>query len=454
MGLVNKKIEFEAVCENMSYDGKGCVHYNGHIGFIPSLIEGEKAKIIMTYYTSNQFTGYVSEYLTKSPNRVKPICPVYKDCGGCALMHMSYESQLEFKRNRVIEALKRIGGIDNVIVDETIGMMNPYFYRNKIQMPVRLDKHNNIISGFYKERTHDVIPITKCYIENEKADQILACIKLLMKKYNISPYDEKTRKGIIRHVLVRSSYHFDEIMVVLVTNVDSFKNQDFFIKELVNKEPLITTIVQNVNTKDTNVILGDKERVLFGKGYIIDSICDVKFKISAMSFYQVNPVQVEKLYSLAIEKAKLSTNDLLLDAYCGIGTIGLISSKYCKEVHGIEIVEKAIEDAKDNAINNNIVNAKYFAGDAGEYILSQYKKGISYDVVIMDPARKGSDSKFLSTLLETKPKKIVYVSCDPATLARDLKTLREGYDIVSVTPVDMFPHSYHVECVCLLTKVN
>lgn len=452
MGNVTKKIEFEATCENMSFDGKGCVFYNGHIGFIPGLIEGEKAKIVMTYYTSNQFTGYVKEVIEPSLNRVKPICPVYKDCGGCSLMHMSYNAQLDFKRNRVIDTLKRIGGIDDVLVDKTIGMMNPYFYRNKIQLPIRLDKHGNLVSGFYKERTHEVIPITKCYIENEKSDQILECIKLLMHKYSISAYDENNRKGVVRHVLIRSSYHFDEIMVVLVTNSESFKNQDAFIKELINKEPCITTIVQNINTKDTNVILGDKEKVLYGKGYIVDSICDVKFKISAMSFYQVNPIQVEKLYSLAIEKANLSKDDLLLDAYCGIGTIGLISSKYCKEVHGIEIVEKAIEDAKENAINNNITNAKYYLGDAGEYILNQYKKGVFYDVVIMDPARKGSDAKFLSTLLETKPKKIVYVSCDPATLARDLKVLKEGYNIVSVTPVDMFPHSYHVETVVLLEK--
>ena len=450
MGIVNKKIEFEAVCENMSFDGKGCVFYNGHIGFIPGLIKGERAKIVMTYYTSNQFTGYVKEVIEPSPYRVKPICPVYKNCGGCSLMHMSYEAQLDFKKNRVIEALKRIGGIDNVNVDDTIGMMNPYFYRNKIQMPIRIDKHGNLVSGFYRERTHEVIPITKCYIENEKADQILECIKLLMHKYSISAYDEEKRKGVVRHVLIRSSYHFEEIMVVLVTNSDSFKNQEAFIKELINKEPCITTIVQNINSKDTNVILGDKEKVLFGKGYIFDSICDVKFKISAKSFYQINPIQVEKLYSLAIEKANLTKDDLLLDAYCGIGTIGLISSRYCKEVHGIEIVEKAIEDAKENAIINNISNAKYYSGDAGEYILNQYKKGIIYDVVIMDPARKGSDERFLSTLLETKPKKIVYVSCDPATLARDLKILKEKYDIVSVTPLDMFPQSYHVETIVLL----
>ena len=302
-----KKIEFEAICENMSFDGKGCVHYKNHVGFIPSLLEGEKARIVMTYYTSNQFTGYVKELLSSSKDRVKPRCPVYDKCGGCSLLHMSYEAQLEFKKERVKQTLKTIGGFKDIKVNNTLGMDNPYFYRNKIQMPLRLDKKRNIVSGFYQERTHNIIPINKCYIENEDADRILETIKKLMKSFKIQPYDEDKRTGVIRHILIRSSLHFDEIMVVLVTNCDSFPSRNNFVKELVKQEKKVVTVVQNINLRDTNVILGQKERILYGKGYIKDSICDVVFNISAMSFYQVNPIQTELLYNKAIENRVFKT---------------------------------------------------------------------------------------------------------------------------------------------------
>ncbi len=275
-----------------------------------------------------------------------------------------------------------------------------------------------------------------------------------MKKYKILPYDEDKRKGVIRHVLIRTSFHYDEIMVVLVTNVDVFPGRNDFIKELKKLNPEITTVIQNINSRDTNVILGEKQRILFGKGYINDELCSIKFKISPKSFYQVNPLQTEKLYSLAIEKANISKNDLVLDAYCGIGTIGLIASKYAREVVGVEIVKEAVIDAVNNAKNNNIENAKFYVGDAGEFILNEYNQGVRYDVVIMDPPRKGSSEEFLSILIKTKPSRIVYVSCDPATLARDLKYLSSVYDIVSVNPVDMFPHTFHVENVVLLSRKN
>jgi 23S rRNA (uracil1939-C5)-methyltransferase len=273
-----------------------------------------------------------------------------------------------------------------------------------------------------------------------------------MDDFHFLPYNEDTRKGIIRHVLIRTSYHYDQIMVVLVTNVDEFKGKNNFVKELIKREPKITTVVQNINTRDTNVILGEKERILYGKGFIIDSILGISFKISAKSFYQVNPIQVEKLYSLAIKYAGLSGKERVLDAYCGIGTIGLIASKNAKEVTGVEIVPEAIKDAKNNAKANNITNAEFFEGDAGEFIINQFNKGIRYDVVIMDPPRKGSDEKFLGTLVNAEVKKIVYVSCDPATLARDLKYLSNYYNVLEATPVDMFPNTFHVETVCLLTK--
>lgn len=445
-----KEKEFVSKCENLSYDGKGCVKFNNHVGFIANVLPGEEGSFVMTYYNSNQFYGYVKELTKTSKDRVKPRCPVYNTCGGCALQHMNYLAQLEFKRNRVEDCLKRIGGFKNIKVEETVGMDEPYFYRNKIQMPVRLSKKGKIVSGFYQEKTHDIIPIDKCYIENNDADRILTSIKEVMKKVKVMPYDEDRRTGVIRHVLIRKSYHFDETMVVLVCNTDTFPGQKNFVKELIKLEPKITTIVQNVNTRATNVILGEKERVLYGKGFIKDTLCGVTFKISAKSFYQVNPVQTEKLYSTAIELANLTGKERVLDAYCGIGTIGLIASKKAKEVVGVEIVKEAVKDAIKNALNNNITNASFFEGDAGEFIVNEKKNGVVYDVVIMDPPRKGSDEAFLSTIIKTKPQRVVYVSCDPSTLARDLKYLSSHYNIEKVIPFDMFPQTYHVETVCSL----
>ena len=443
----NKQIEFTSKCENMSFDGKGCIKYNGHVGFFPNVLPSEEGKFVMTYYNSNQFYGYTKELTKVSKDRVEPRCPVYSTCGGCALQHMNYEAQLKFKQERVKDCLVRIGGFKDIKVNETVGMDEPYFYRNKIQMPVRMNKKGKIVSGFYQEKTHDIAPIDKCYIENSDADRILNSIKEVMKKVRVLPYDEDKRTGVIRHVLIRSSYHFDEIMVVLVCNCDTFPGQKNFVKELIKMEPSISTIVQNVNTRATNVILGDKERVLYGKGFIKDTLCGVTFKISAKSFYQVNPQQTEKLYSKAIELAHLSGSERVLDAYCGIGTIGLIASSKAKEVVGVEIVKEAVKDAINNAKNNNITNARFFEGDAGEFIVNQKANGINYDVVIMDPPRKGSDEAFLSTLIKTKPSRVVYVSCDPSTLARDLKFLRDTYEIISVTPFDMFPQTFHVETV-------
>ena len=443
-----RKIQFEVECIDINNDGKGVVNHEGVIGFVDDLLIGEKALVETTYRKKDVFYARVIELKKKSKDRVKPICPVFKDCGGCKLMHMSYSSQLEYKRKKVQECIKRIGGLD-VLVNPTVGMEEPYFYRNKIQMPVKLVK-GKIVSGFYKEKSHDIVPIDLCHIENKDADHILLTIKVLMKKYRVAPYDEDKRTGVIRHILIRNSRLTKENMVVLVTNVDVFPGRNDFVKELKRLEPTVTTVVQNINTRDTNVILGEKERILSGKGFIFDELCGIKFKISPKSFFQVNPIQTEKLYSLAI--SKLGENNLVLDAYCGIGTIGLIASKKSKQVIGVEIVKEAVKDAINNTRDNNIKNTQFFCGDAGDFIVEQYKQGIKFDAVIMDPPRKGSDEKFLGILNKTKPKKIVYVSCDPATLARDLKYLSKEYNVVDVTPVDMFPHTSHVETVVLLEK--
>lgn len=443
-----KKIQFEVECFALSNDGKGICLHEGVRGFVDDLLPGEKALVETTYRTKQVFYARVINRLTISQDRVKPICDVFSSCGGCQLMHMNYDSQLKLKQNIVQECLKKIGNIC-VEVDDTIGMEEPYFYRNKIQMPIKCVK-GKILSGFYKAQTHDIVPIDKCYIENKDADHILLTIKKLMKKYRVSPYDEDKRLGVVRHVLIRHSRLNNDNMVVLVCNVDTFPGRKDFVKELTRNEPSISSVVQNVNKRDTNVILGEKEYVLYGKGFIIDDICGIKFKISPKSFFQVNIKQTEKLYSLALEKANINKDDLVLDAYCGIGTIGLIASKKAKEVIGVEIVYDAVVDAINNTKHNKINNARFYNGDAGEFIVRKYQEGVNFDVVIMDPPRKGSDEKFLSILLKTHPKKIVYVSCDPSTLARDLKYLVRDYEVVSVTPVDMFPNTIHVETIVLL----
>ncbi len=444
-----KPFNFDGKCIDLSHDGKGVVKYQDLVGFIENILPDEEALIEVTFIKKDRFFGRVIKITKESPLRVKPKCGIYKKCGGCSLQHLSYLGQKEFKRKKVQETLKRIGDID-IEVSETVGMEPPYHYRNKIQMPVRLSKNGKIVSGFYQENTHDIVPVEHCSIENKMADQILTTIKQLMKKYRILPYDEDRRIGVIRHVLIRNSYYFNEVMVVLVTNCDTFPGRNNFVKDLKSLEPKITTIVQNINSRDTNVILGEKERILFGPGFIKDQLCGLTFKISPKSFYQVNPTQTEVLYQTAISLADIKKSDLVLDAYCGIGTIGLIAAKKVKKVIGVEIVKSAVIDAKNNAKENGINNISFFEGDAGEFIIKKHQEGIHFDVVIMDPPRKGSDKQFLGTLLNAQPKKIVYISCEPSTLARDLKILSSNYEIKKAIPVDMFSQTFHVETIVLL----
>ncbi len=437
-------------CIDYSSEGKGIIKVNNIPLFVDNLLLGEDADVMITYKKKDMMFGRILKINKVSPNRINPNCKVATSCGGCCFQSLEYSKQLEYKQKKVYECFKRIAHMENVKVDNCIGMDNPYYYRNKIQMPIGMSQKGNIISGFYKAKTHEIVPIEKCYIENEEAGNILSTIKTLMKKYRILPYDEDSRKGIIRHVLIRTGYYSKEIMVTLVTSVDSFPGRGDFVKELHKECPSITTIVQNINHRDTNVILGGKENILMGKGFIVDTLLDVKFQISSKSFYQINPTQTEKLYSLAIEKAKLTGKEKVLDAYCGIGTIGLIASKNAKEVVGVEIVEDAIKDAKRNARLNNITNTKHYVGDASEFMVNEAHNNIKYDVVFIDPPRKGSDERFLSSLKKLKPSRIVYVSCDPSTLARDIKYMNDLYKVESITPVDMFPHTFHVETIALL----
>ena len=444
---------FIGKCIDLSFEGKGVVKTLYGTCFVDGLFIGEEAEIEILYKRAGSFFGKVRRLIKKSPNRIQPLCGVCTACGGCQFQQLSYNAQLEYKSNKVKNCLRRYNiSYDNVL--PCIGMDDPYHYRNKIQVPIGRDPHGHIITGFYRSGTHKIIPIEHCYIENLKASKIIEEFKRLIKDFRYEPYNEDERKGIFRHILIRTSYHYEEVMVTIVTTVEEFKGKNNFIKEFVKRVPSITTIVQNINSRDTNVILGEKERILYGKGFIKDSILGVDFLISSKSFYQVNPIQVEKLYSIAINSASLTKNCTVFDAYCGIGTIGLIASKSVKSVLGVEIVKEAIKDANKNAKLNNIDNAKFIVGDASSSLELLAQENTHFDCVFIDPPRKGVDDKFISSLLKVKPKTIVYISCEPETLARDIEKLLPLYDIKMIQPVDMFPMTFHVETVCALSLKN
>ena len=437
-------------CVDLSFEGKGVVKLSYGTVFVDGLFPGEEAEIEILYKRAGSYFGKVYRLIKKSPDRIQPKCGVCTACGGCQLQQLAYPAQLEYKTKKVADAFRR-NKIENIEVLPCISMENPYEYRNKIQVPIGRDPHGHIVSGFYRSGTHKIIPVDKCWIENGKASKIISEIKNLMKEFHYAPYDEDTRTGLIRHVLIRTSFHYNEIMVTLVTNKDEFKGKNNFVKELAKRCPEIKSIIQNINTRDTNVILGEKERVLFGPASIKDSILGVDFLISSKSFFQVNPVQVENLYKTAINFANLKENECIFDAYCGIGTISLCASKHVSKVVGAEIVKEAIVDAKKNAKLNNISNAEFICGDAGEVLENLIAQGQKFSTVFVDPPRKGLDEKFINKLLELAPEKVVYVSCDPETLVRDVKILLEKYKIQSVQPVDMFPMTFHVETVVSLS---
>lgn len=440
---MNSKLEkiVQGKCVDYTFDGQGIIKHNNRVIFVPGLLKDEEAEVEILYRKKDFDVGKIKKLNKLSPNRVQPRCKVATSCGGCVFMNLNYDEQCKLKENRVNEVLKNIGKISNK-VEKFHKMENPYNYRNKIQVPFGYDKQHRLVYGFFKAKSHDIVYSESCEIQDARASKILKSLQNLFISFKIEPYNEDTGRGLIRHVLIRTAHYTKEIMLVLVTTGDNFYGKNNLVKAILKDNPEITTIVQNINNNHTNVILGNKELVLYGPGFIYDYLCDVKFKISSKSFYQTNPIQTEKLYSLAIEKAKLNKEDVILDAYCGIGTIGLIASKNCKEVYGVEIVKEAIEDAKNNARINHIENAHYECKDAKDYVLDN-----KFDCIFVDPPRKGLDSNFINALLQIECKKIVYISCDPATLARDLNILKEKYIIESVECVDMFPHTSHVETI-------
>ena len=464
--LKNQILDVEIT--DISDNGEGIGKVDGYTLFVKDALIGDKVRARLTKVKKNYSFARLEEIITPSKDRVEPPCKYYRQCGGCQIQAMSYEAQLKFKSDKVENDLVRIGGFDKEFIESIsepiIGIENPFRYRNKAQYPIGLSKDGEIIAGFYAGRTHSIISNTKCLLGCEENEQILKTIISYMNKNGISPYDEVSERGIVRHVLIRKGFTTSEIMVCVVINADKLKNEEMLVSML-TENPDIKSISINVNKKNTNVILGDTCRTLFGTETITDYIGDVKFKISPLSFFQVNPVQTKKLYDKALEYADLSGNETVWDLYCGIGTISLFLARNAKHVFGIEIVPEAILDAKENAKINGIENASFYTGAAenlapellsGKLDTSVSKDDAIADVIVVDPPRKGCDETLLNTILSVKPERIVYVSCDPATLSRDLKILTASgeYELRKVCAVDQFSQTVHVETVCLLSKLH
>ena len=461
--------------EDISDEGLGIGKHDGYTLFIKDAVVGDECKVKIMKAKKNYAFAHLEEVLNPSSFRIAPLCKNAKACGGCQLQAMSYDAELAFKENKAKNNLIRIGGFSEEFIESIkepiVGMNinNPYRYRNKAQYPVGYDKEGNLVAGFYAGRTHDIIPNTDCLLGREINKTILECILSFMKKEKISAYDEKTGKGLLRHILVREGFTSGEIMVCLIVNAKSLPKEELLCDVLTKEVPAIKSICLNVNLKDTNVIMGDETRLLWGKETIEDELDGVKFNISARSFYQINPVQTERLYKKALDYANLTGKESVWDLYCGIGTISLFLARKAGQVYGVEIIPEAIADAKENAKLNAISNAEFFVGKAEEVLPEFYNKqkeagsGISEkkendmlhpDVIVVDPPRKGCDEKCLETMLQMEPERIVYVSCDSATLARDLKILcEEKYELKAWQCYDQFSRTVHVETVVSLVKI-
>ncbi len=435
--------------------GEGIGKADGYTLFVKNTLPGEEVKTLVVKANKSYGYGKALEIIKPSPHRIVPPCSAAGRCGGCTLQHLEYQEQLKLKQNKVKQDLIRIGGFESACVPPVIGMDEPWHYRNKAQYPVSRSK-STIDIGFYSLGSHNITVCDNCLIGSRANKKILDAIKSFMERNNVSAYNEETGKGLVRHILIREGRFTGEIMVCLVVNSNSFKYKKELISSLDNIKN-IRSIVINHNTLRSNVIMGDKCETIWGSDYITDSIGDLKFKISALSFFQVNPAQTYKLYSKALEFADLKGNETVIDAYCGIGSISLFLARQAKKVYGVEIIEAAVENAKENAKLNNIDNAEFYTGKAEDVVPLLYnEKGVTPNVMVVDPPRKGCDKSLLELMLRMEPQKIVYVSCDSATLSRDLKILcsNGNYNLDKVQPVDMFPMTYHVETVCLLTKQN
>ena len=416
---------------------------------LPSSIVGEIVDIETSGSNEKERIQKV-QIIQKSPHRVKVECKVYEKCGGCAIQHIKYDEQLNIK-TKMIQDLFDQNLNNKVKVKPTIGMNHPYNYRNKSQVVFKYD-HGKMLSGFYEEKTHNVIDYQDCALQDKECNKILSSIKEMMIKMRISAYDEDKRIGIMRHVLIKTSNTTHEVLVVLVTGTENFPGRNNFIKTIISRHPNIKTIIQNINNRKTSAVMGDKEIILYGKGFITDELLGYKFKITSKSFYQINSEQTKVLYQKAIELAEITNDDVLLDAYCGVGTIGIIASQNAKKVIGVELVKDAVDNAIYNAKLNNIKNISFFCQDATQFMINMARRKEQLDVLMMDPPRSGSTKEFLDVVIKLSPKRIVYVSCNPYTQVDDLKLLLNNYVIKMIQPVDMFPQTSHVETIVLMSK--
>ena len=451
--------------EDIGVGGEGIGKVDGYTLFIKDAIIGDVVEAKIVKAKKNYGYARLMNIVTPSENRVeKPACPMARRCGGCQIQEMKYEAQLAFKEGKVRGNLERIGEVPTELLDKVmqpiVGMEEPFHYRNKAQFPIGTDKEGHIITGFYAGRTHSIIPNTDCALGVAVNQKILEIILHFMENNHISAYDEEKHKGLVRHVLIRYGFKTDEIMVCLVINGEKLPHAEKLVDKLC-KIPGMTSITISVNKAKTNVIMGNEIKLLWGQTYITDYIGNVKYQISPLSFYQVNPVQTEKLYGLALDYADLNGNETVWDLYCGIGTISLFLAQNAKQVYGVEIVPQAIDDARNNAKINDITNAEFYVGKAEEVLPEYYREyqeshggeTAHADVIVVDPPRKGCEESLLQTIVDMQPEKVVYVSCDSATLARDVKFLREsGYELKKITPVDQFPNTVHIETVVLLSK--
>ena len=460
---MQKNQKIVVTIEDIGVNGEGIGKVDGYTLFVKDAIIGDTVEAVITKPKKNYAYAKMLNIIQPSKHRVPAVCPVARQCGGCQVQELSYEAQLDFKTKKVRGNLERIGGFAPELLEKVMepicGMAEPFHYRNKAQFPFGTDKNGKIVTGFYAGRTHQIIPNTECALGVPVNAEILQMIVDFMNQYHVSAYDETTGQGLVRHVLIRYGFHTKEIMVCLVINGDNLPKSEKLVDKLI-QIPGMTSITYSVNQENTNVIMGRDIHVLWGQSYITDYIGNVKYQVSPLSFFQVNPVQTEKLYGFALEYADLKGEETVWDLYCGIGTISLFLAQKAKKVYGVEIVPQAIEDAKHNAEINGIQNAEFYVGKAEEVLPEYYARyerehgeKAHADVIVVDPPRKGCEETLLQTMLQMQPARIVYVSCDSATLARDLKYLCEnGYELRRVKPTDMFGMTVHVECVVLLSR--
>jgi 23S rRNA (uracil1939-C5)-methyltransferase len=447
---LGQKIEIQI--ESYGHEGEGVGRYRNFTVFIPEVLKGELVYIKITEVKKNFGRGKVLKIIQPASERTFPLCPVANECGGCQLQHVNYDNQLQLKQQQVVDAVERIGGLKDVTIHPVLGMNDPWHYRNKVQYPFSID-NGTVVMGFYRKGTHRIVPLEDCLLQTPVTNRIARRIIGLVEKYHVAVYHEQNYSGLLRNVLIKQGTHTEEMMVVFITNGEQFPTAEKFVHELVNDFPEIKSIIQNINESSGNVILGTRSKVLFGHETITERLGDFRFKIAAESFFQVNLVQTEVLYQKAVDYAGLTGCEIVLDAYCGVGSLSLFLAAKAQKVYGIEVVCEAVKNATENAAVNEIKNVQFIVG-ATETVLPQLvKEGLSFQVAVVDPPRSGCEEAVLKSLAANKVERIVYVSCNPSTLARDLKILDGlGYKVMEIQPVDMFPHTYHVETVCLLKR--